>query len=105
MNASGGAVTQRALNGLSDNCFSNGSAKNLLCALKSFIKKHLSALTLLAATLINGRKCNNITEHIKETKSESQTAQTSASPAASLDLRGDAPAHDAVQARLCHTIH
>lgn len=103
MNASGGAVTQRALNGLSDNCFSRGSAKNLLCALKSFIKKHLSALTLLAATLINGSATTS--QSTSEKKSESQTAQTSASPVASLDLRGDAPAHDVVQARLCHTIH
>jgi len=46
---------QRAIKGLSDNCFSKGSAKNLLQAFRSFIKKPLSAPTVLAAMLINSR--------------------------------------------------
>lgn len=80
---------RRALNGHSDNCFSKGSAKNLLL-LSSFYKKHVITTTVLIAKLIKGRKLSQINKrkavkhhHIayrRGKKSESQLVQISASP-------------------------
>lgn len=48
-----------------NNCFSKGSAKNLLPALDIFIKKYLITLIVLTAKLIKGRNLNRINNRKK----------------------------------------
>lgn len=48
-----------------NNCFSKGSAKNLLPALDIFIKKYLITLIVLIAKLIKGRNLNRVNNRKK----------------------------------------